>query len=77
MLAVNHSLKIGINVVKKPLKSVLCYAYSAYSVFSNRFFRFHEYHSVFVVLSNSSGENWDVPVQQASTESFPIHNSPV
>jgi hypothetical protein len=32
-----------------------------------------EYQSVFVVLSNNSGENWDVTVQQASTDSFPIH----
>ena len=65
MLGVKHSLKIGISVVKQPLKSVLCYAYSAYSLFSNRFFRFlcilDEYQSVLVVLSNSSGENWNVP----------------
>jgi len=80
MLGVKHALKIGINVVQQPLKSVLCYVYSTYSVFSNRSFRFlgilAEYYSV-LVLSSSSGENWDVTVQQASTDSFPIHSSPV
>jgi len=81
MLGVKHSLKIGINVVQQPLKSVLCYAYSTYSLFSNRSFRFlgilAEYQSVLVVPSNSLGENWDVTVQQASTDSFQIHYSPV
>jgi len=55
MLGVKHSLRIGINVVQQSLKSVLCYAYSAFSLFSNRSFRFlgilAEYQWVLVVLS--------------------------